>query len=291
MKSNFKYWIPNFITLTNLSFGVVAVMLALTSNIQGALWLAFLCMVFDRFDGIAARKLGATSSFGMEMDSFADMVAFGVTPALLLYFISIHYSPHFGGAKKYIPMGVSILWVVASSLRLAKFNITSQLGKFEEVFHGWPMPIAAGFLLSPLLVMMKYFSVSGYTLKFNDPRLMGTFDPSSGTYQHWGFTVLVVWAAIIALGMISPLRVPKFKPPKIKWRRYYMAVNAGLVYVLVITRSMPEIILVTVIEFIAISLYFHLTAPKGQGGKYYPIREVMSWTLKDTDIEENNKNS
>ena len=290
MNSKFKFWIPNFITLSSLSLGVIAIMLVFSGKLSLALWLAFICMVLDRFDGMVARKIRATSNFGMEMDSLADMVSFGVVPALLLYFIVSTFSPHFQGNYKYIPMAVSVFWVVASGLRLAKFNITAQAGKFEQVFQGFPMPIAAGFLLAPSLVMMKYFPQTLYPIKSYDPRIVSVVSPSASTQFHWMFTALLIWGSFVAYGMISTLRVPKFKPPKIKWRRYYMMISAGTVYVLILLRAWPEWILFTSIEFLAISLFFHFTASKEAKGEYIPLTEVMSWkfdTSSETQRDEN----
>ncbi|MBU1239004.1 CDP-alcohol phosphatidyltransferase family protein [Myxococcota bacterium] len=278
-QSNAKYWIPNLMTLTSLMLAVTAIMLAFNGSLTSAIWLAFLCMCLDRLDGIVARKLGATSNFGMELDSLADLVAFGVTPAVMLFIVTSTFSPHFNGNYKYIPMAVSAFWVYASALRLAKFNIIDQSGRFAQVFQGFPMPIAAGFILSPMLVLMKYFPVSGYGVKVYDPRLASVLSPSKGFHQHWGFTVLVVWAAFVAWTMISPIRVPKFGKPKIRWRRYYMAATLLMAYVLILGRAFPEWIAFTGFQFFVVSMYFHFTASKEDRGEYFPITEVMSWKL------------
>ncbi len=286
MNSRYKYWIPNLMTLTSLCLAVVAVLYATEGKLTTGVWLAFLCMALDRLDGMTARKLGATSSFGMEMDSLADLVAFGVAPALLLYMITVSFSPHFGGNLRFIPMGVALFWVYASALRLAKFNIMDQSGRFSQVFQGFPMPIAAGFLLAPSLVLMKYFPVTGYTISSWDPRLLSPLLPSQGIHQHWAFTVLLLWAAFVAWSMISPIRVPKFGKPKIPWRRYYMATTLLLSYLFILIRAFPEFILFTGIQFFVVSLYFHFTASEEARGEYFSITTVMSWRLKVTQDPE-----
>ncbi len=279
MQSRFKFWIPNLMTLSSLMLAVTAVMFAFNGSLSSAIWLSFLCMCLDRLDGITARKLGATSNFGMELDSLADLVAFGVTPAILIYVVTVSFSPHFSGNGRYIPMAVSVWWVYTSALRLAKFNIIDQSGRFAQVFQGFPMPIAAGFILAPMLVLMKYFPVTGYGIKVWDPRLAGVMSPSRGFHQHWSFTVLLIWAAFVAWTMISPIRVPKFGKPKIRWRRYYMAGTLLFAYVLILGRAFPEFIAFTGLQFFLVSLYFHFTASPEDRGEYFSITRVMSWKL------------
>ena len=78
-----KKHIPNLITCLNVTSGALAIYLAFNDNLLLAAWMVILAMVFDFFDGFAARLLNVKSDMGKELDSLADMVSFGVVPAIL----------------------------------------------------------------------------------------------------------------------------------------------------------------------------------------------------------------
>ena len=77
--------IPNFITSLNLASGFIAIILAVNGNLTAASWLLVAAMIFDFCDGFAARLLKAYSETGRELDSLADIVSFGVAPAVIIY--------------------------------------------------------------------------------------------------------------------------------------------------------------------------------------------------------------
>jgi CDP-diacylglycerol---serine O-phosphatidyltransferase len=132
MKNN---WIPNLLTSLNLFAGILAIMLIITSHVYWAAGLIWGAILFDGADGRVARRLNATSDFGKELDSLADLVSFGVAPAMLLYFVAY---PHYGWWI-YPVIG---LFPVAGALRLARFNVQNIKGYFV----GLPIPAAGGLL-------------------------------------------------------------------------------------------------------------------------------------------------
>src|SRR6185369_6387978 len=98
-------------------------------------WALFIAAVFDTFDGLVARQLGATSEFGKEYDSLADVVTFGAAPAVLIYAWGLRVLGPLGA-------GIAFLFLVAVSLRLARFNV--QTGKTDyRYFVGLPSPAGA----------------------------------------------------------------------------------------------------------------------------------------------------
>lgn len=139
-----KKHIPNIITCLNLIVGV----LGCISIIKGDLWNAFyfvgLAALFDFLDGFAARMLGVKSEIGKELDSLADMVSFGLLPALYMYgsIMQLGVSPlaYFG-----------ILIAPFSAIRLAKFNLDTRQ---TDQFLGLPTPANALFITS--LVFFPY---------------------------------------------------------------------------------------------------------------------------------------
>ena len=80
-----KKHIPNFITSLNLASGFVAIMFAVNNNLVTASWIILMAMIFDYLDGFFARLLNAYSEIGKELDSLADMVSFGISPAIIIF--------------------------------------------------------------------------------------------------------------------------------------------------------------------------------------------------------------
>ena len=77
--------IPNFITVLNLISGTVALLFTISGDLVIAVWFIFLGMLFDFFDGLVARKLAVDSPFGVQLDSLADLISFGLAPSLILW--------------------------------------------------------------------------------------------------------------------------------------------------------------------------------------------------------------
>lgn len=127
--------IPNALTCANLVCGCLGIISLFTNKIEPAYFIWAAC-VFDFFDGFAARLLKVSSPIGKELDSLADMVSFGVLPALAVYnWIG-------SSAGLYLPY-VAIMIAVFSALRLAKFNIDTNQ---SDSFIGVPTPANALFL-------------------------------------------------------------------------------------------------------------------------------------------------
>ena len=125
--------IPNTITSMNLLAGIMGVIFTLEGRLEWALPLMILAAVFDFCDGLAARLLGAYSPIGGDLDSLADVVSFGVLPALMLYKVLPVDAP---AILRYIPLFVAVM----SAVRLAKFNVDDRQ---TSDFIGLPTPSCA----------------------------------------------------------------------------------------------------------------------------------------------------
>ena len=141
--------IPNLLTLGNLMLGMLAIIYTLESRTHTAISLVFIAMLLDGLDGKVALRLKAGSEMGKQLDSLADLVSFGVAPAVLLYSISLH---QFGLAGLF----VALFFPLAGAYRLARFNMGP---KKDNVFLGLPITIAGGALVS-----MGYYTgiISGW---------------------------------------------------------------------------------------------------------------------------------
>ncbi len=158
-----KKHIPNFITLLNLSMGVGSIYLSNEGSPEYLViagYFIFMAAVFDFFDGFAARLLHAKSDIGLQLDSLADMVSFGVAPGFILYRMLL-MSPgssmlSFGEFEIFPVIAILIPW--GAALRLAKFNIdeTQQMG-----FKGMPTPALAFFIASLPIICQTLISDQG----------------------------------------------------------------------------------------------------------------------------------
>lgn len=142
------FTIPNMLTLANLLAGAVAIIFTLRYHAyETAFWLIVAAAIFDFLDGFAARLLKQTSPLGIQLDSLADDVTFGLAPAMVMYDIYEHSSSYYTLPTEAMePMKYVVLIIAAFSvLRLAKFNIdTTQSSEFT----GLPTPANALMIIS-----------------------------------------------------------------------------------------------------------------------------------------------
>ncbi len=163
-----KRHLPNLITLLNLACGTVAIVLTLEGQWRWAVYLILAAAVFDFLDGFAARMLNAYSEIGKQLDSLADMVSFGVLPAVFIYtlFKNLFLNQAVDAGKFYEHLQwvvlASVLLVPAfSAIRLARFNSEEDQGSF---FYGLPTPAHALFWTGIFWQLMQSGSLFGTPL-------------------------------------------------------------------------------------------------------------------------------
>lgn len=147
--------IPNTITSLNLLSGCFAMVYALNSNFKCAFLFIIAGAVFDFCDGLAARALKAYSPMGKELDSLADMVTFGVAPAMILYRFQAE-----SGFLIYLPLLIAVF----SGLRLAKFNIDTRQ---SENFIGLATPSCALICGSLIYAAETYPQLAGFLTAYS----------------------------------------------------------------------------------------------------------------------------
>lgn len=135
-----KHILPNMVTSGNLLCGLFSLILVIHGRYVPAAWLVFFAVIFDGFDGKVARMLGGGSQFGMEFDSLADLVSFGVAPAILLYQVELK-DLHIAGVV------MACFFALCVALRLARFNVVHVPGPFQ----GLPCP-AGGLFVSSFVI-------------------------------------------------------------------------------------------------------------------------------------------
>jgi CDP-diacylglycerol--serine O-phosphatidyltransferase len=130
-----RYLVPNAVTLGNMFCGFLAIIYATSNRLENAALAIGLAILLDGLDGRVARKLQATSKFGVEFDSFSDLVSFGVAPAILMYNWCFRVPADEWGVF------VTFVYALCAAGRLARFNISDPNLK---AFTGLPTPGAAG---------------------------------------------------------------------------------------------------------------------------------------------------
>ena len=197
------YLLPTLFTVGNLLCGYSSIVFSARGAVELAAVLIIVAGILDGLDGRIARLTGATSEFGLQFDSLADIVSFGVAPALLAYHWALRPFGRFGWL-------VPFIFVVCAAMRLARFNMQARDDK--RFFAGLPSPAAAGTLASTAFA-------------FPQPAQTGSI-----------LLVLAMLVAALALMMVSRFRYRSFKGLDLRDRRSYIWVlplSAGIVVIAV----------------------------------------------------------
>ena len=227
--------IPNLLTLLNLACGTVAIVFALEGQWQWAVYLLLAAAVCDFLDGLAARLLKAQSETGKQLDSLADVVTFGVLPAIFIYSIFRQQclvlrtdSP--GHTIQWLILGSVLVVPLLSAIRLARFNLQSAEGSF---FLGLPTPAHALFWTGLYWQYMK------------DELLFGT---SLNLYFLWAIMFIMAFYMILPV----PMYTLKFDHFRVKGNlvRYLLVLVSALILVFT---GIPGLSLV-VLAYILLSL-------------------------------------
>ena len=193
---------PTILTVLALCSGVTAIRFAINENWSMAVVAVLMAALFDSLDGRVARMIKGTSRFGAEMDSLSDVICFGVSPALVLYFWSLQQLGGLGWA-------VSLLFCVCCALRLARFNIldkdAQESGEVQNHFVGVPAPGAAMLMLLPMVASIGF-----------------------GADDFRETVIVAPFMIVLALLMISQIPTYSFKYVRID-RDYVVPILVGVV--------------------------------------------------------------
>lgn len=193
------YLLPNLLTAGNFFCGFAAVIYVMNGEFRTGIWLILLAYIFDALDGRVARLVGHESDFGREFDSLADMVSFGIAPAILAYKFVLVDFPRTG-------LFFSSVYAASGAIRLARFDMLSvhntlaraELKTAPKDFMGLPIPAAAGVVVSLALFLLWFYA---------RPGLEELAGPKLGPWRFAlpPFMLLVSWL------MVSKIPYPSFK--------------------------------------------------------------------------------
>src|SRR5687768_2620274 len=226
------YFLPNLMTAGNLFCGFLALTRIVEADIgaanfsaviRQALFFILLACIFDLLDGRLARLGGNESPFGREFDSLADIVSFGVAPALMVYRIVLHEFPNAGWI-------IASIYLICGALRLARFNCLAAANSeaANKEFRGFPIPAAAGVIAS-LTLCMLWFDERGR-------------DIGHGKYVLPPLMLFLSWM------MFSGFKYPSFK--SLNWRTTrslpkFLAIVIVLIFTVMYYQWMPAVIFIT----------------------------------------------
>ena len=215
-----RYTIPNSFTALSLLLGVGSIVTGQLGNLELAGWMIVWCGLLDVMDGLTARLLKATSDFGAEFDSMADLVSFGVAPGMLVLQAGMTYGGFelFSGAFWVLLISVGV-FVLCGAMRLARFNLP--VGKAPPGwFVGIPITGAGGGLVSTGIILLVRYPEVAEAMPLH--------------------AYLPVAMFVLALGMISTLRFPKAVKRDSMAMNIFQGFNVVATYYCGITRSFPE---------------------------------------------------
>ena len=215
-----RYTIPNSFTALSLLLGVGSIVTGQLGNLELAGWMIVWCGLLDVMDGLTARLLKATSDFGAEFDSMADLVSFGVAPGMLVLQAGMTYGGFelFSGAFWVLLVSVGV-FVLCGAMRLARFNLP--VGKAPPGwFVGIPITGAGGGLVSTGVILLVRYPEVAEAMPLH--------------------AYLPVAMFVLALGMISTLRFPKAVKRDSMAMNIFQGFNVIATYYCGITRSFPE---------------------------------------------------
>ena len=203
------YLLPNIFTFGNIFCGFYSIISVLNNHYQTAAIAILVAVVFDGIDGKVARLTKTCSRFGVEFDSLADIISFGLAPGLLIYIWALRPFERIGWLA-------SFLFVVCGALRLARFNCQVNSAESKN-FTGLPIPAAAGTISSFIILHIFIFGPEG-----KKPIL------------------IALMAYLLAFLMVSTIKYRSFKELRLKQKRPFHAL-VFILLLLLIVASEPQV--------------------------------------------------
>ena len=208
------FLLPNLLTTCCLFGGFYAIVASIDGNFERATLAIFAAMIFDGLDGRVARLMGTETAFGKEFDSLADMVAFGLAPAVVCYQWGVERIAEYGSAWGRFGWIACFFYAAATAMRLARFNARSAT-QDKRYFEGLPSPSGAAIVAAFVALAHDYdiTGLPGLILAFVITLLSATLMVSKFPYRSFKdraaservrYSKLLLVPLVIALIAINP---------------------------------------------------------------------------------------
>ncbi len=247
-----KYLVPNFFTALSLLLGFVSILITSEGFLHAentvsffshngpyailAAWVIVWCVLLDKLDGFSAKALNATSAFGAQFDSMADLVSFGIAPAMLAYGLA-----HAMGTELFMRSRIILaicmgFYALATAIRLARFNAVD-VEELPDFFRGLPSTTAGGFVAMLAILLYTYRDVVG----------------AEGI-------IITLEIGLLACGalMVSPLLLSKLKPRKSRFINIFQIVNIAIAYVCGFGMLIPEYLFFLILLYLSVGFTYGL---------------------------------
>ncbi len=234
------YLLPSLLTLGNMFCGYACVVYAMRGEFETAAPFIGFAIVLDMLDGRIARLTGTASAFGVEFDSLADVISFGIAPAILSFAWGLSPLGRLGWAAGF-------MFVTAAAMRLARFNIQSAAGGDKRYFVGMPSPAAAAI---PAATVFAY---------------------PAGLYDYRQALPALAMVLVPAVLMVSTMRFRSFKTIDLQTRRPYtvlLLIAGGIMLI----ATHPRFVLVLLAYSYLVSAFIGMavTRFRHRGGRILP---------------------
>jgi len=234
---NAKFIVPNAFTSINFLLGVASICCCASlfeikneyPVVMGAHFIIF-CALLDKLDGFAARAFNASSEFGAQFDSLADLIAFGLAPAFMIMFAYKDILPDWYESHKLALFAGAAVYMVCAAMRLAKYNAMDS-DSYPDYFSGMPSTFAGIVNALVIILLCKY--------KFFD------------SYPDILYIPLVIMLATSVL-MVSPLFLAKLKKRKSRLINAFQVINIAGAYIAGFAMIFPEYLMVLVLIYFII---------------------------------------
>ncbi|KQW31035.1 CDP-diacylglycerol--serine O-phosphatidyltransferase [Rhizobium sp. Root274] len=218
--------IPNLITVLAICAGLTGIRLAFENRYELAVAMVLLAAFLDGIDGRVARMMKATSKFGAQMDSLADIINFGVAPALVLYVYVLDQARSLGWIA-------ALIYTIAAGLRLARFNVMAERENKapwqSEFFVGVPAPAGAALVLLPVYI------------GFLDVQMTSTF-----AYFSTAYTIVIAYLLVSRL----PVWSGKSETSHIRRDLVFPMILGVVLYVALLMSFTWQVLVVTVVLYL-----------------------------------------
>jgi CDP-diacylglycerol---serine O-phosphatidyltransferase len=240
------YLLPSLLTLGNLFCGYACIVYAMRGEYETAAPFIGIAMILDTLDGRIARMTGTSSEFGLEFDSLADVISFGMAPAILTFSWGLTSLGRWGWAAGFI-------YVTSAAMRLARFNVQSGTGD-KKYFAGMPSPAAAS---------VPAATIYAYPAGFQHPV---------------GAIPALALVLVPAFLMVSTIRFRSFKNLDLQARRPY-TVLIGIALFFAFVFAHPALTLVTASYVYLVSAFVEMVVHRFRH-RHDPIETVAAASVQ-----------
>lgn len=215
---------PNAITAAALCCGLLSITRSAAGDFEVAAWLVCIAALLDKLDGTVARRLGVAGGFGIQFDSFSDLIAFGVAPSALVWYGAMGGT---GALPTAVVAALCLLYPLMTAVRLARFNVTTD--EHPTQFIGLPSTLAGALVASSWLALAEF----------------GVLSPvARGAYP---------WLLLLCSGlMVCNLQLPKLKRAASQPVFMFQVLNGVAIYVLVPLRIGMSYVFAVLLGYIVI---------------------------------------